>query len=76
MFQHADPEVKRVAGVRFRGKPGMAFLLAGVSGMPLLWLAEMIGNAFRNGEEEPYDWLTDVRVTMLNRGAPNGYKQS
>lgn len=70
MFRGASPELKKEARTRFAGILGMTAMFAGVSGMPLLWAVQVIGNALGGDDDEPYDFMTDVRVTLAEATSP------
>ncbi len=64
----ATPTVKKEARTRFAGILGQTFMFAGVSGLPLYWLAKtVLDNAFGD-DDDPFDTDAALRSWLYEQG--------
>ena len=50
-----DPQARKDAAVAFGGLIGRMSMFAGVTGMPLYWIAEKVMNTVMGSQDQPYD---------------------
>jgi hypothetical protein len=66
----SSPTAKREARKRLGGILGMTGLFAGVTGLPMFWVVEMVGNAIFGDEDEPFDTSDATRAYLAEMYGP------
>lgn len=68
-FRDADPTTREVARSQLLGIFGSAFLIAGIQGMPMFGLVEMLANYLMGDDDEPYDFKAYINEKFKDLGS-------